>query len=151
MHPIPACLSRFKAVCPFLNKTSSSQLRSFASTPSPLSPAFNRLTAQAIGCPVMGPALEQVSVLLPRFLFFPFFFACTDTTRRRVVENPRWDRARQSRTASLSILDRYFSLLLSLTLPCPPPCSSLLFSRPLFLFLFWNCPISHSSVFFFGF
>lgn len=65
LHPRPAmslppCVQRFKAVCPFLSQTKNSQLRSFASTPSPLSPAFSRLTAQAVGCPVMGPALEQV-------------------------------------------------------------------------------------------
>jgi hypothetical protein len=55
-------LSGFKGLCPFLSKTSQAQLRSFASTPSPLSPAFSRLSAQAVGCPVMGPALERVSL-----------------------------------------------------------------------------------------
>lgn len=62
---LPPCVQRFKAVCPFLSQTKNSQLRSFASTPSPLSPAFSRLTAQAVGCPVMGPALEQVRRLRP--------------------------------------------------------------------------------------
>lgn len=67
-HPPPApprmsnlaMLARYKGVCPFLSRTPASQLRSFASTPSPLSPAFSSLSAQAVGCPVMGPAMEKV-------------------------------------------------------------------------------------------
>lgn len=87
---LPPCVQRFKAVCPFLAQTKNSQLRSFASTPSPLSPAFSRLTAQAVGCPVMGPALEKV-----RLSFFLFAAAEQEAHGRCRISRSEGGRGRE--------------------------------------------------------
>ncbi|PFH52643.1 hypothetical protein AMATHDRAFT_74111 [Amanita thiersii Skay4041] len=51
-------LSRFKAVCPFLNKTKTATLRSLSTSTSNRFPSLSVLTERATKCPVMGPALN---------------------------------------------------------------------------------------------
>ena len=51
-------LSSFKPLCPFLQRTQTSQLRSLCTSSSPRFPAISALTERATKCPVMGPALD---------------------------------------------------------------------------------------------
>jgi 5-aminolevulinate synthase len=51
-------LKRFKALCPFLDRTKTATLRTLCTSSSARFPSISVLTERATNCPVMGPALN---------------------------------------------------------------------------------------------